>query len=333
MTAVVAVLLMILKSLIVCSLLLGLFAYLTFLERKILARFQFRPGPNRVGPFGLMQPLADGIKMALKEEIIPKEADFLLYLIAPAISLVVAFMAFAVIPWGQPMHVFGQVVPMQIFSPNVGVLYVLAMTSLGVYGITFGGWASQSKYAIMGGLRSTAQMISYELAMGLAIAGVLLMAGSANVNQIINAQDGLWFFVPQIVGFVIYFIAGVAETNRAPFDLVEADSELVAGYFTEYTGMKWAMYMMAEYVNMVTFSSLAATLFFGGWHGLGFLPWVPGIVWYLIKLAIFIFIFMWIRATLPRLRYDRLMNFGWKILLPVAVLNALGTAVFVSHVL
>jgi NADH-quinone oxidoreductase subunit H len=330
---VVAVILMVVKSILVCSLLLGLFAYLTFLERKVLARFQLRPGPNRVGPFGLLQPLADGLKMALKEEIIPRQADRLLYLLAPAISLFASLMAFAVIPFGQPMHVFGQVVPMQIFSPNIGVLYVLAITSVGIYGITFGGWASQSKYAILGGLRSTAQMISYELAMGLAIVGVLIMAGSANVNQIITAQHALWFLIPQIVGFIVYFISGVAETNRAPFDLVEAESELVAGYFTEYTGLKWAMYMMAEYINMVTFSSLAATLFLGGWSGLGFLPWVPGIVWYLLKVALFIFVFMWIRATLPRLRYDALMQLGWKLLLPVALLNALGTAVFVSHVL
>lgn len=329
----VAIVLMVVKSIVVCSLLLAMFAYLTFLERRVLARFQFRPGPNRVGPFGLLQPLADGVKMALKEEIIPARADRTLYILAPAISLACALLAFSVIPFGQPMHIFGQVVPMQIFSPNVGVLYVLAITSIGVYGITFGGWASQSKYAILGGLRSTAQMISYELAMGLAITGVLIMAGAANVNQIITAQHALWFFIPQIVGFIVYFISGVAETNRAPFDLVEAESELVAGYFTEYTGMKWAMYMMAEYVNMVTFSSLAATLFFGGWSGLGFLPWVPGIVWYLLKVAVFIFLFMWIRATLPRLRYDYLMSLGWKVLLPLALLNTLGTAVFVSHVL
>jgi len=330
---VVAVVLMFLKSIVVCSLLLAAFAYLTYLERKVLARFQFRPGPNRVGPMGLLQPLADGLKMALKEEIIPRQADRLLYLLAPAISLGCALLAFAVIPFGQPLHVFGQTVPMQIFSPNVGVLYVLAITSVGVYGVTFGGWASQSKYAVLGGLRATAQMISYELAMGLAIVGVLIMAGSANLNQIITAQHALWFFVPQIVGFCVYFISGVAETNRAPFDLVEAESELVAGYFTEYTGMKWAMYMMAEYVNMVTFSSLAATMFLGGWSGLGFLPWVPGIVWYLFKLGGFIFLFMWIRATLPRLRYDYLMSFGWKVLLPVALVNTLGTAVIVSHVL
>jgi NADH-quinone oxidoreductase subunit H len=330
---VVAVVLMVLKSLIVSSLLLALFAYLTYIERKVLARFQLRPGPNRVGPFGLLQPLADGLKMALKEEIIPRQADRALYLLAPAISLFAALMAFAVIPFGQPMHIFGQVVPMQIFSPNVGVLYVLAITSVGIYGITFGGWASQSKYALLGGLRSTAQMISYELAMGLAIVGVLLMAGAADVNRIIAAQHAVWFIIPQILGFVVYFIAGVAETNRAPFDLVEAESELVAGYFTEYTGLKWAMYMMAEYINMVTFSSLAATLFLGGWSGLGFLPWVPGIVWYLLKVALFIFLFMWIRATLPRLRYDALMALGWKVLLPVALVNTLGTAVFVSHVL
>jgi NADH-quinone oxidoreductase subunit H len=330
---VLAVVLMIIKSVVICTLLLAAFAYLTYIERKILARFQLRPGPNRVGPLGLLQPLADGLKMALKEEIVPQNADLLLYLAAPGISLLVALLAYAIIPWGPPLHVFGQTVPMQIFSPNVGVLFVLAMTSLGVYGITFGGWASQSKYALLGSLRSTAQLISYELAMGLALTGVLIMAGATNVNQIIAAQHGIWFFIPQFFGFLVYFISAVAETNRAPFDLVEAESELVAGYFTEYTGMKWAMYMMAEYINMITVSSLAATLFFGGWQGLGFLPWVPGVVWYLLKLGFFLFVFMWIRATLPRLRYDRLMNFGWKVLLPVAFVNTLGTAVFVSHVL
>jgi NADH-quinone oxidoreductase subunit H len=329
---VVAVILDIVKSIVVCSVLLGLFGFLTYVERKVLARFQLRPGPNRVGPFGLMQFLADGVKMALKEEVVPAQADRLLYLAAPVISLAAALLAYSVIPFGPPIHLFGQKVALQIFSPNLGALFVLAMTSIGIYGITFGGWASQSKYALLGGLRSTAQIISYELAMALSITGVFLMAGATSMGQIITAQHEVWFVIPQFVGFLIYLISGVAETNRAPFDLVEAESELVAGYFTEYTGLKWAMFMMAEYINMITVSSLAITLFFGGYSGFGFLPWVPGFVWYLLKLAIFLYLYMWIRATLPRVRYDRLMNFGWKVLLPVAMLNAMGTAIFVAHV-
>lgn len=327
-----AVVIDIVKSIVVCSVLLGLFGFLTYVERKTLARFQLRPGPNRVGPFGLLQFLADGIKMALKEEIIPEQADRLLYLASPAISVAVALLAYSVIPFGPPIHLFGQVVDLQIFSPNIGVLFILMMTSLGVYGIAFGGWASQSKYSLLGGLRATAQLISYELATALAVTGVFLMTGATDVYHIIGAQHSLWFVFPQFLAFAIYLIAGVAETNRAPFDLVEAESELVAGYFTEYTGLKWAMFMMAEYVNIITVSSLAITLFFGGYSGLGFLPWVPGFVWYVLKLGMFLYFYIWIRATLPRLRYDRLMNFGWKVLLPAAVLNAMGTAVFVAHV-
>jgi len=320
------VIIVLVKGLITAVLLLAAFGIMTWVERKVLARFQFRPGPNRLGPLGILQFLADGLKLVFKEEIIPTAADRVVYLMAPLISLVAALVAFAVIPWGPPIHLFGQTIPMEIGGPNIGILFVFAVTSLGVYGIILGGWASSNKYSLLGGLRSTAQVISYELAMGLAVTGVLIAAGSADLNTIVAKQYHLWFIVPQIVGFLIYIITMVAETNRTSFDLPEAENELVAGYHTEYTGLKWAMYMMAEYINMITVSGLATTLFLGGWHG----PWLPPELWFLIKVALFMYFFIWIRATLPRLRYDRLMAFGWKVLLPVALLNTLATAVWVA---
>ncbi len=320
------VILILVKGLITAVLLLSAFGLMTWVERKVLARFQFRPGPNRLGPAGVMQFVADGLKLVFKEEIIPTAADRVVYLMAPFISLTAAIVAFAVIPWGPPIHIFGQTVSMEIGGPNIGILFVFAVTSLGVYGLILGGWASANKYSLLGGLRSTAQIISYELAMGLAVTGVLLAAGSADLNTIVAKQYHLWFIVPQILGFIIYLITMVAETNRTPFDLPEAENELVAGYHTEYTGLKWAMYMMAEYINMITVSGLATTLFLGGWHG----PWLPPEIWFLIKVAAFMYFFIWLRATLPRLRYDRLMAFGWKVLLPVALLNTLATAVWVA---
>ncbi len=320
------VVIVVVKSIVTATLLLAAFGLMTWIERKVLARFQFRPGPNRLGPAGVMQFMADGLKLALKEEIIPTAADRFVYLLAPLVSLTAALIAFAVIPWGPPIHLLGQVVPMQIGGPNIGVLFVFAITSLGVYGPILGGWASANKYSLLGGLRSTAQIISYELAMGLAVTGVLIAAGSADLNTIVARQYRLWFIVPQIVGFIIYVITMVAETNRTPFDLPEAENELVAGYHTEYTGLKWAMYMMAEYINMITVSALATTLFLGGWHG----PLLPPELWFLLKVAFFMYFFIWLRATLPRLRYDRLMAFGWKVLLPVALLNTLATAVWVA---
>ncbi len=320
------VILIIVKGLITAVLLLAAFGVMTWLERKVLARFQFRPGPNRLGPAGVMQFVADGLKLVFKEEIIPTAADRAIYLLAPFISLTAAIVAFAVIPWGPPLHIFGRTVPMEIGGPDIGILFIFAITALGVYGIILGGWASSNKYSLLGGLRSTAQIISYELAMGLAVTGVLLLAGSTDLNTIIARQYHLWYIVPEILGFIIYVITMVAETNRTPFDLPEAENELVAGYHTEYTGLKWAMYMMAEYINMITVSGLATTLFLGGWHG----PWLPPELWFLIKVAAFMYFFIWLRATLPRLRYDRLMAFGWKVLLPVALLNTLATAVWVA---
>ena len=322
------VVIVIVKSIVTATLLLAAFGLMTWIERKVLARFQFRPGPNRLGPAGVMQFMADGLKLALKEEIIPAAADRFVYLLAPFVSLTAALVAFAVIPWGPPIRLFGHVVPMQIGGPNIGILFVFAIASLGVYGPILGGWASSNKYSLLGGLRATAQIISYELAMGLAVTGVLIAAGSTDLNTIIARQQRLWFIAPQILGFIIYVITMVAETNRTPFDLPEAENELVAGYHTEYTGLKWAMYMMAEYINMITVSALATTLFLGGWHG----PLLPPELWFLLKVAFFMYFFIWLRATLPRLRYDRLMAFGWKVLLPVALLNTLATAVWVAAV-
>ncbi len=317
------------KALVVIIFLQAAFGYLTLIERKLLGRFQLRPGPNRAGPFGVLQPLADGVKLLFKEEIIPAGVDRFVFIIAPMLSLLGALMAFAVIPFGAPVTMFGRVVPLQVAGPGLSLLYVFAVASLGVYGIVLGGWASQNKYGLLGGLRASAQIISYELAMGMSVIGVLIAAGSANLNQIVGAQAKEWFVFPQIVGFIVYFICAIAETNRAPFDLPEAEQELVAGYHTEYTGMKFAMFFMAEYINMITVSALATTLFLGGWHGPAFLP---SYLWFLIKVAVFLFVFVWLRATLPRIRYDRLMAFGWKVLLPVALLNAIGTAAWVALV-
>lgn len=316
------------KSLVVILLLLGAFAYSTLFERKVVARMQNRLGPNRVGPFGGMQPLADGIKLAFKEQIVPKDAKKFVYAVAPCLSLIVALCAFAVIPIGpDSLTIFGQ--HLWVADLNIGILYVLAVSSLAVYGITLGGWSSGNKYSLMGAIRSSAQIISYELALGLALLGVIMVAHTLNMNGIVGAQQNIWFIVPEFVAFVIYVIAAVAEVNRAPFDLPEAEQELVAGYHTEYSGMRFAMFFAAEYINMVTVSSIATTLFLGGYGMFGFLPEL-GPLWFIIKVGLFMFGFVWLRATLPRLRYDRLMRFGWQVLIPLAVLNLVVTSVCVA---
>lgn len=315
----------IIKSAILSVILLGVADYMTLAERKVAARIQSRVGPNRAGPGGLLQPIADAIKLLTKEAIIPKNARMPIYVIAPMISVIVAFLTWTVIPLGPPVEIFGQRIEFHIADLNVGVLFLLAATSLGVYGITLGGWASGNKYSLLGAMRSAAQMLSYEISMGLAILSVVLLAGSLSLVDIVNAQRPLWFVVLQPVGFIIYFISGIAETNRAPFDLPEAEQELVAGYLTEYSGMRWAMYFLAEYVGMVTISAVATTLYFGGWDGpFGF---APGIWWFVLKVVFFLFVYLWVRWTLPRMRYDRLMHFGWQILLPVAILNLVVTAI------
>ncbi len=267
----------------------------------------------------------------LKEDLMPLQADSVVYRLAPVFSLLAALSVDAVIPFGAPIHIFGQTVSLDIANPGIGLLIAFAFSSLGIYGIVLGGWASQNKYSLLGGIRASAQMISYELAMGLSVLGVLMMAGTANLENIVLAQRAQgWFFLPQIIPFLIYFTTAVAETNRTPFDLPEAESELVAGYHTEYSGIRFAMFVMAEYINMMTVSGLAVTLFFGGWLGPSFLP---PIIWFFIKMAIVIFVFIWIRATFPRFRYDKLMSFGWKVLLPISFIYFLGTAAFVSGIL
>jgi NADH-quinone oxidoreductase subunit H len=303
-------------------------AYIVWLERKLVARMQVRLGPTRVGPFGLLQPLADAIKLFTKEEIIVEQAEKWLYIAAPLIAFIPAFIAFAVIPFGDTVTLFGRQIDLLISDFNVGLLYILGVTSLGVYGIVLAGWSSNSKYSLLGALRSAAQMISYEISLGLSVIGVLLLTGSLSLVDIVKAQGsvGDWFIWKQPVGFLLYLISAFAETNRAPFDLPEAETELVAGYFTEYSSMKFAMFTIAEYANMVTVSALATTLFLGGWQG----PFLPPVVWFLLKVMFFIFLYIWVRATLPRFRYDQLMRFGWLVLLPAGLANVLVTALAVA---
>jgi NADH-quinone oxidoreductase subunit H len=310
-------------------------AVMVYAERKVAAFIQQREGPNRVGPLGLFQPFADVIKLMFKEELRPGGADTVLFLLAPVISATAAFTAFAVVPFGADTTFFGlldQPIKLQVADVNVAVLVVFAITSMSVYGIVLAGWSSNSKYSLLGGLRSASQMISYELSYGLALASVLVLANSLSLNDIVNRQSGYWlgfiprwFIVVQPVGFLIYMISGVAETNRAPFDFPEAEQELVAGYHTEYSSMAFAMFFLAEYINMVTVSAVATDLFLGGWHG-PFLPESLGWIWFLLKISALLFFYIWMRWTLPRYRYDQLMQFGWKILLPLAVVNLLVTA-------
>src|SRR6266852_2157204 len=326
----------VIKSGILILALLTAFAYMTLIERRVVAKIQGRLGPNRVGPFGLFQPIADGVKMAFKEQIVPAQAKKVIYVMAPVISVVVALCAFAVIPIGNGWLDGKQSVwDPYIGDINVGLLWILAISSLSVYGIELGGWASGNRYSLLGSLRSAAQMVSYETSLGLALSGTLMWAGTLSMVGIVHAQlnQGIWFVFAQPLGFVIYIIAGIAEVNRAPFDLPEAEQELTAGYLTEYSGLRWSLYQMAEYINMITVSAVASTLFFGGWSFFGFgLENIPGlsIVIFLVKVAIFLFLFIWIRATLPRIRYDRLMRLGWTLLLPLAVLNVIITATVVA---
>ena len=324
----------VIKSAIVILALLTAFAYMTLIERRVVAKMQGRLGPNRVGPLGLFQPVADAVKMAFKEQIIPTQAKVAIYLLAPVISVVVALCAFAVVPIGASW-IDGKP---SVWDPiigdiNVGILWILAISSLAVYGIVLGGWASGNRYSLLGSLRSAAQMVSYETSLGLALSGTLMWAGTLSMVGIIHAQLqlGIWFVAAQPLGFVIYMIAAVAEVNRAPFDLPEAEQELTAGYLTEYSGLRWSLYQMAEYINMITVSAVATTLFFGGWSFFG-LERIPGlsILIFLLKVAVFLFLFIWLRATLPRIRYDRLMRLGWQFLLPLAVLNVVITATVVA---
>ena len=327
-------------TLFVFVMLLSSAAGMVYMERKVAALLQQRLGPYRVGPRGLLQPLADIIKLMFKEELRPKAADALLFALAPMIAATCAFAAFAVVPFGGDVTVFGLIpegIRLQVADVNVAILIVFAIGSMSVYGIVLAGWSSNSKYSLLGGLRSSAQMISYELSYGLSLASVLVIGNSLSLTEIVNAQGGTWLgFIPkwfvflQPVGFFVYMTAGIAETNRAPFDFPEAEQELVAGYHTEYSSMTFAMFFMAEYINMVTVSAVATDLFLGGWHG-PFLPESWGWIWFLLKVLAILFFYVWMRWTLPRYRYDQLMRFGWKVLLPIAVINLLVTAAGVLY--
>jgi NADH-quinone oxidoreductase subunit H len=311
------------KVLIVFVGMLLIVAYTTLMERKVLGRMQVRFGPNRVGPFGLLQPVADGIKLFFKEDIIVPHANKIIYILAPAVIVITALVSYAVIPFGGSIKILGRSIDLVVADVNVGLLYLFAISSLGVYGVVMGGWASNNKYSLLGAIRSSAQMISYELSLGLSIVGVMMIAGTLSLNKIVVAQSPVWFIVYQPLGFILYIISAAAEISRTPFDLTECDNELVAGYQTEYSSMKFALYYLAEYAHILVVSSLAVSLFFGGWHG----PFLPPVVWFLIKVFIFIFIFIWVRATFPRFRYDQLMKFGWKVLFPLSLLNIMLTAV------
>lgn len=314
-----------LKIMFILICVLGLAAYLVLLERVLLGRFQIRYGPNRAGPHGIFQPIADGIKLLVKEDFILNQADRIIFLFAPAVVATTALLMFAVIPFGPEFVIAGKKIPMVISDINVGVLYVFALSSLGVYGVALGGWASNSKYALLGSIRGVAQMISYELALGLSIIPVVMMAGSFSLVDIVNAQAELPFIFIQPLAFIIFILSALAESKRIPFDLPEADTELGSGYHTEYSGMRFGLFFLGEYVHMQVFGALIAVFFLGGWRG----PFLPSIFWLFIKIIIVCMAMIWIRATLPRFRYDQLMNLGWKILIPAGLVNILITGLFV----
>jgi NADH-quinone oxidoreductase subunit H len=318
----------VIKALLLVNLLMGFFGVMTVIERKLIGRMQTRYGPNRIGPYGMLQFIPDLGKLLQKQNVVPYGAHRRLFMAAPFISLFAAISAFAVIPFGGVATIPGTDWQIDLFigDSSVGVLYVAAIGSMGFYGMLLGGWAAGSKYALLGGLRAVAQLVSYEVAFTLSVIGVIMQAGTLSLNGIVEAQSDYWYIGPQIVGFVIFYIAALAECNRPPFDLAEADGEIVAGFHTEYGGLRYAMFANAEFVEAITLSALGSVLFLGGWQG----PVLPGPVWMLIKMLVLLFTFIWVRATVPRLRYDRLMQLGWKVLLPIATLNLLGTAAWVA---
>jgi NADH-quinone oxidoreductase subunit H len=319
------------EAFVVINLVMVTFAYLTLAERKVMGRMQLRYGPNRAGPKGMLQPIADLLKLLYKESFFPAAAVDWLYLLAPFLAAFTALSTFSVIPFGPGWTVAGVYIPGQVADVPISLILVFAIGSLGVYGFIIGGWSSDSKYALLGSMRTCAQLVSYEVSLALSVLGVVIMAKSLALTDIVAAQhDTVWYAAPQFVGLVVFLFAGIAETARAPYDLPEAEQELVAGYHTEYGGMRFGLFTMSEYVNLVTLSGLCITLFLGGWHGFGWDgPSWMGPLWFILKLVILLYVFVWIRTTLPRLRYDQLMRFGWKVLLPVATVNALVTAVLV----
>jgi len=336
------ILVSVIKSALALFILLTAVAYTVWLERKVVGRMQNRWGPTRVGPFGLLQPAADGIKFLFKEDLTPPHVNKPLYIAAPLVAVICALTSISVVPIGNWVMIAGRAIPLQITDVNIGLLLILGVTSIGVYGVALAGWSSNNKYSLLGGLRASAQMISYEIALGLSLVGVLIMSQSFSLRTIVDAQGGhFWGFIPrwniftgQFIGFFVYLMAAYAETNRIPFDLPEAETELVAGYHTEYSAMKFAMFFMAEYANMITVACVATLLFFGGWHGpvMGpkILQPVLPVLWFSLKIFVFLFVYIWVRGTLPRFRYDQLMSFGWKFLLPLALVNVIATAVAVA---
>jgi len=332
------ILIPLIKIALILAILPLLVAALTLAERKIIAFMQVRLGPMRVGPWGLLQPIADPIKLLLKEDIIPERADRWIFTLAPVICLIPAFIVLAVIPIGPTITIFGKQISLYVTDINIGVLYVLSISSVGVLGIILGGWASNSKYPLLGALRSAAQMVSYEVALGFSIIGVLMLAGTLSLVNIVEAQRnaGVWYVFLQPIGFILFFICGVAETNRAPFDLPEAESELVAGFHTEYSGFRFSLFFLAEYANMITVSAMAVTLFWGGWlrpfpniPALAFLDLIPPVLWFAAKVIVFLYFYLWFRASWPRYRYDQLMKLGWQFLLPISIANVILTAILV----
>jgi NADH-quinone oxidoreductase subunit H len=321
------VIISIIKVAVVVGAVLTACAYSTYLERKVVGHMQHRMGPTFAGPYGLLQPLADAVKLMFKEDIIPSRAERVTYMLAPVVAFVPPLLTFAVIPFAPDGEIFGYQVQGVISDLNIALLFIFAIASLEVYGIVLAGWSSGSKYSLLGGIRSSAQMISYEIGYGLSIIGVLLVANTLSLREIVAQQAtvGDWFIFDQPVAFILFLACSIAETNRAPFDLPEAESELVGGYHTEYSSMRFALFFIGEYAAMLAASALVVTLFLGGWQG----PWLPGILWFLIKLFVFMFFYIWLRATFPRFRYDQLMNFGWKVLFPLAMLNTIVTAVVV----
>jgi NADH-quinone oxidoreductase subunit H len=332
----------VIKSAVVLGVLLTAVAYTVWLERKVVGHMQNRWGPTRVGPFGLLQPAADGLKFIFKEDLTPPHVYKPLFIAAPMIALIFALTSISVIPFGNSVTIRGYAIPLQITDVNTGLLLILGVTSIGVYGVALAGWSSNNKYSLLGGLRASAQMVSYEIPLGLSLVGVLIMSGSFSLRTIVDAQSGhFWGLIPrwnifhgQFIGFFCYLIAAYAETNRIPFDLPEAETELVAGYHTEYSSMKFAMFFMAEYTNMITVACVATLLFFGGWHGPLFGPAIVRVFlpvfWFAAKIFAFLFVYIWVRGTLPRFRYDQLMAFGWKFLLPLALVNLIATAIAVA---
>jgi len=317
----------VIKLIVIFSVFLLIAAYTTYMERKVLGHMQLRYGPMRVGFHGLLQPIADGIKNFFKEDVIPENADKAVFMLAPAISISVAIILLSVIPFGPPITIFGRKINLYLANPSIGILFILGLSTLGSYGTILGGWSSGNKYGYMGGLRGSAMIISYEISMAFAVISIIMITGSFSIVDMVNAQTGVWNVFKQPVAFLVFLISGTAELNRTPFDMPEAESELCCGYNVEYSSMKFALFFLAEYIHMIVFASLVATLFLGGWHGPAF---VPGVVWFFLKMFAVIFLCIWVRATFPRLRYDKVMKLEWKFLLPVALLNVLVTGLVMA---